>query len=432
MEKLNIERTKDLDLCCSCGICVAVCNENAITLNYSMGQFIPEVNNDKCIMCGNCLDTCPGIDIIPPLFRHDRIDKYPLFGRYYDCYTAYSKNYEIRKNSTSGGLITNLVINLINDKKFDAAFVLDYEKFDGTIASLILTNNIEKIIKSSKSKYIAASVFNVIKEIKENKDKKYIIIGTPCQIYGIRKFLEKFNINDSPLLFLGLFCDCTLNYNIYKYYEKTYGRTEEKIAKFLFRSKDLDGWPGHTEIYFNSGRKLIINRNLRIRLKKYFKLTRCLFCFDKLNNFSDISFGDCYIKSKEDPKGKSSVIVRTKKGKEILYNYSYLFKLEKVSKEEILKSQLIFKKIESMTYSKIFCKENNLYSNYYLNYEINLKFKKKLLKMQKFIKLGKNFEYSKINSGLSTMKLTDLLNYFLSFKRIKNLKRLKTLLFSRF
>ena len=430
MEKINVKKTKDLDLCCSCGICVALCPVNAITLNFSKGQFLPNINENKCIMCGNCLDICPGIDIIPPAFRDDRIDKHPLFGRYYDCYIAYSNDHEIRKNSTSGGLITNLVMNLIKDKKFDAAFVLDYEKFDGTIATLTLTNNIEKIIKSSKSKYIAASVFNVIKKIKENKDRKYIIIGTPCQIYGIKKFFEKFNIIESPYLFLGLFCDCTLNYNIYRYYEKTYGRTEEKISKFLFRSKDLDGWPGHTEIHFNSGRKVIINRNLRIRLKKYFKLTRCLFCFDKLNKFSDISFGDCYVKSKEDSKGKSSVIVRTKKGKKIFDNYSYLFNLEKVSKEKILKSQLVIKKIESMTYSKIFCKENNLYSNYYSNYEINLKFKKKLLKMQRFIKLGKNFEYSKINSGLSIMKLTDLLNYFLSFKRIKNLKRLKTLLFS--
>ena len=76
-----------------------------------------------------------------------------------------------------------------------------------------------------------------------------------------------------------------------------------------------------------------------MNLKKYFNLNRCLFCFDKLNRLADISFGDCYIESKSDLKGKSTVIIRTKKGKEIFDNYSHLLTLEKENFETIWKSQ---------------------------------------------------------------------------------------------
>ena len=84
-------------------------------------------------------------------------------------------------------------------------------------------------------------------------------------------------------------------------------------------------------------------------LKKYFQLNRCLFCLDKLNHSADISFGDCYVKGKTD---KSSLIIRTKKGKDIFDKHRDLFELEKLDMQEIIESQELFDRKENFNRSK--------------------------------------------------------------------------------
>lgn len=393
-------KTRKLDLCVSCEICSATCPEDTITMENRFGQFLPKVNDEKCTKCGLCLELCPGIDINPLKLRHRKISNNIFNGVCLESYTAHSNNLEIRKNSASGGLITTLITELIKKKEFDAAFVLDFGKFDGKSARLKATNSINEILKAAKSKYIPASVYNVIKTLEKGDNRRYIIVGTPCQIYGIKKFIKKFNISEENLLFLGLFCDKTLNFNIIQYFEDTYRKLNEKLIKFKYRTKEKYGWPGNSKIYFDSGRELIIERSIRMELKKFFQLNRCLFCLDQLNKFADISFGDCYIERKSDFNGKSSVIVRTKKGREIFDKYSHLFALEKESIEKIRESQHLTDKKDNLEYVKIFIKEHSLYPDTILDYEINSQAAKRLLKLQRNIKWGKNYNVNKIRFDL--------------------------------
>jgi len=405
MENSNVMKARKLDLCTSCEICIAVCPKGAIVMEYKYGQFLPKVNDKKCTKCGLCLKLCPGIDIDPLKLRQEKISNHIIDGDCLDSYTAYSNDPEIRINSTSGGLITTLIIELIKNKEFDDVFVLDFDKFDGKPARLKATNNINEIINAAKSKYIPASVYNVINILKKKDNRKYIIVATPCQIYGIKKFIKKFKISEGNLVFLGLFCDKTLNFNIIQYFKDIYGKLSEQLIKFEFRTKEKYGWPGNSKIYFNSGRDIIVDRKVRMQLKKYFQLNRCLFCYDKLNRLADISFGDCYIEGEGEFNGKSSVIVRTKKGKEIFDKYLYLFTLKKGNIEEIRKSQHIIDKNKNIEFNKIFIKKYNLYPDAFLDYIINNYDVKKLLKLQRNIKWGKNYNINRIKLSLFLTKV---------------------------
>lgn len=415
MKKLNVSRTRELDLCVSCEICKAICPKDAIMMEYKFGQFLPKVDYEKCIECSLCLELCPGIDIYPLELRDKDNLNNIIHSHYLECYTAYSNDPKIRKNSTSGGLITNLAIELIKDKKFSEVFVLDFNNFNMQSAKLKPTSNINKIFNSAKSKYIPASVYEIIKNLKREDQKKYIIIGTPCLLYGIKKFIKKYKIPEKNLLFLGLFCSSTLNFNILRYFEDNYAKLNEKMIKFQYRTKEKYGWPGHSKIYFDSGRSEIIDRTVRMRLKRYFTLNRCLFCFNKLNRLADISCGDCYIKKKSSINGKSTVIVRTKKGKEIFEKYAYLFALEKETIEEIRKSQNIMRKKDNLIYAKIFAKKKKIYLENNLNYKVNTKAHKRLLKLQKYIKWGKYYKFNKIKFNFF------LSNVFSRFKAIINI-----------
>ncbi len=392
----TVLKARNLNLCVSCEICVLICPKKAISMKNSLGQFLPVIDRNKCILCGKCLDLCPGLDIYPKKLRLSKSIKNTLMGNYLGCYIAESKNPLIRKRSTSGGLITNLVVKLIEDKVYDATFILNFEKFEEKPVRLKPTNNVNEIINAAKSKYIPVSLYEIIKILRRKEQKRYIIIATPCLIYGIKKFVEEFNIPSDNLLFLGLFCSNTLNFNILKFYKEKYAKKNEKIEKFIFRTKERFGWPGHTKIIFDSGRSIILHRKIRMGLVKFFSLNRCLYCFDKLNFLSDISFGDCYIKNKTSIKGKSSIIVRTEKGKKIFDKYSYLFNWEKISIDDIFNSQKIERKFNNLAYAKIIIKKNTIYPEFEGETDFNSKLEKKLKKLEKYIRLGANYNNFKI------------------------------------
>lgn len=373
----SVKKTRELDLCVSCEICASVCPNHAIIMEYQSGQFLPKINETECNSCGICLKICPGInlDVKNTGYFED------LLGCNLESYIAYSKNSEIRKESTSGGLITSLIVELIRKKKFDIAFVLNFDNFSHRLEPATTT---DEVINAAKSKYIPASVYEIIKALEKKDNRKYVIVGTSCQICGIKNFIKEYDIKESNLLFLGLFCDRTLNFNILRYFEDTYAKLREDLVKLDYRNKELNGYPGDCKLYFDSGRSLFVNRNVRLQLKEYFQLNRCLFCHDKLNRLVDISFGDCYLKTKMDKEGKSSVIIRTKKGKKIFDDFSYLFELESISVNKIAESQNLSEKKQNLDFARKYLKCKTP------------KVSKKLSKLQKHMKWGKNYNKNKI------------------------------------
>lgn len=325
MRQKNVTETRKLGMCVSCEICRASCPSSAISMEFERGQFVPLVDMEACTDCGLCLSLCPGLNVD----LNNSGSYKELVGPYMEAYTAHTKSDDVRETSTSGGIVTTLVSELLKNKEFDAAFLLPFDSFAGIPARLEPCSDPQDLIRAAKSKYIPASAYNVIKALEEDHEKKYIIVGTPCLFQGIKQFLKKKNISEDNLLFIGLFCDKTLNFNIYDYYEKIFGKGNEKLTHLDFRNKDPNGWPGDSKLFFDSGRTLTVDRKVRQELKDYFQLKRCLFCPDKLNKSADISVGDCYIKREAGNLGKSSVIIRTEKGKEIFDKYFYLFDAKK-------------------------------------------------------------------------------------------------------
>ena len=46
--------------CCGCSACYAVCSQHAIKMEAdSEGFLYPEIDQNKCVVCGACLKVCP-------------------------------------------------------------------------------------------------------------------------------------------------------------------------------------------------------------------------------------------------------------------------------------------------------------------------------------------------------------------------------------
>ena len=308
---MTIRQTTERGLCCGCGACRVVCPRNAIEISYdeASGQFLPSVDAHRCSDCAVCLKCCPSANL-PDVVSTGK--KTPVKTPPLAVYAAYAKDRNLRWNSTSGGVCTALVERLLSEGVHKRAFVVRYDKFDGTQAELAPFESPADVRRAAKSKYVPVSVGRVIEAIKVGGLAGSIVVCTPCQLRAIRAALRHYGASDEDVLFIGLFCQSMLDYRVYAHYEREYGGYDT----LHFRDKEPNGWPGDTSLVSN-GEMRKVDRKVRMELKKTHTTKCCMVCTDKLNEDADISVGDCYIPGFRTPdgfNGVSSVAIRTKKG----------------------------------------------------------------------------------------------------------------------
>lgn len=314
MIKNTVEYTKDLGLCCSCGICKGICPKSSITYKRKDGLFLPEIAKNSCIECGICKNICPGL--VHEYQYEDPIKA--MTGDSICSYSAWSKDEKLRFVSASGGCVSTLITELLKKNKYDyATTVNSYNYKEQLVAELISCNDISDYSQSTypKSRYLSVSFEKVVRFLMNNKDKKIIIVGVSCAIRGIENAIKQLKLDRENYLLIGLFCDKVFNYNIFEYYNTVSNNTEGKNIRDLhFKNKESGGWPGNMKWFFSDGTYMYVDSSERMKLKAYFMPERCLYCIDKINVQADISVGDNFTEVASSKQGSNSVIVRTNRG----------------------------------------------------------------------------------------------------------------------
>jgi len=163
------------------------------------------------------------------------------------------------------------------------------------------------------------------------KEGKFAFVGVPCQIHAVRKAAElRPELKERVIVHFGLHCLGVFNTRFFDFILGKHGIAAGDVKRFRFRSKEWRGWPCDMRIETHSGRVVDIpGVKSRLVPRPYFTPWRCALCTDKLNELSDISFGDCRIarvygrKKLKDAAyghnpGQSDIICRTHTGKSIL------------------------------------------------------------------------------------------------------------------
>lgn len=357
MSNITIEKTVDNNLCCSCGICKAVCPKFCIEYKKNMGQYVPIIDKEQCIKCGLCLELCPGIHTNYKQIYKNLGQEYPkdiFVGNYIYCLNAFSRDEQIRKNGTSGGVITNIIQYLLKEKKYECAFLVDTFNYDKQV-DVNKYDCIDDYKNISKSRYVSVSQANLIKHIIEYPTEKIIVVAVGCTVYGITKMIQKYKLNRNNYLILGLFCDNSLSYYIFDYFNQN-----NQLKDLYFRNKEKSGWPGDVKLILKNGEEKYYPAKKRQEVKRYFQLERCCYCIDKLNQLADISIGDNYTSHNKDIKGTNSLIIRTQQGKQIVEEMRDKIESYPISIEEIYQAQKIDIKKKQVDNIKILYKNTNI------------------------------------------------------------------------
>jgi len=308
------------DLCNRCGTCVGL-SDGKIIFDDKTGNYLPKIigklNN---IELKNIIEACSGWAFDFPKYRGLLYDKsyfHTYIGPYKEIYIGYSNDSRIRRNSASGGILSSVLIWLLEKKRIDGAVVLRMSDKTPWLTEPVIATNKEEILDAAQSKYIISSTNEILPEINKFPGK-LAFVGLPGQVQSIRKL----QISDNPVVkninyIFGPFYGNTLHFSSIKSLLRSYGiKDYTKIKKLYFRYGD---WPGSMRIELND--------NKIIELKKFYAnylipshiMKNSLLCSDFTNEFTDISSGDAWApKYEERGKGFSLIIPRTEKGFEIL------------------------------------------------------------------------------------------------------------------
>ena len=302
----------DTELCTRCGTCIGVCPVQ--TLAYQ-GDAVVDAQN-QCIKCGRCLAVCPGKD-----YRMDNwaekifqkpYDAKNLLGIYQSIWNVYSKQEKIRKEGASGGVVTQLLIDLLKENIIEGAVALRRKADSAYEFEPFIALNAEQIISAAQSKYVVIPANQIIGQIRQ-WGKKVAFVGLPCQIQGMRKAMEHdLWLKEHIVILISLFCGFNMDREATDYLIAKSGIKKSEIETLEYRHKK----DHRTGFYIKSkkGKEFFVDKHGYTFLNLIFAPKRCWKCFDYSGEFSDISVGDAWEKGGQ---GWSRVIVRTEKGNEI-------------------------------------------------------------------------------------------------------------------
>lgn len=299
---------KNKDNCCGCSACVEICPRNCISFYNDIEGFkYPKIDLKECIDCHLCEKVCPTL--------HSGNEKLPIIN-----FAAINQNLEIRKKSSSGGIFYLLADKIINrgGVVWGARFNKDWE------VVMDFTDRIDGLLPFMGSKYVQANPlksYTNIKKILQN-GKTVLFTGTPCQISGLRLFLQK---DYNNLLLVDIICHGVPSPLFWQNYLKEIksSSTDSKLSYVSFRNK-VEGWKRFSIFFDFEGKSFhqpfTNNSYMKLFLGNYILRPSCYNCpVKKGKSGSDITIGDFWgiqniFPSIDDDLGVSSVLINSEKG----------------------------------------------------------------------------------------------------------------------
>lgn len=240
-----------------------------------------------------------------------------------DTYAVWSKDDDIRYNSTSGGAFSEFAKILLAQGGLIAGALYN----ENNMVEHSLVDNEEGLEKLRQSKYISSSLGNIYKDVKSELDigKKVAFCGAPCQVAGLYSFLGKEYDN---LITMDFICRGMNSPKAFRSWLDEIERQEgSKVIKVWFKYKD-GGWkssPKRTRLDFSDGHYVVKEGDKNLFMHGYLSSNLyirpcCGKCrFKGTPRKSDITFADFWGIEREldDDKGTSMLLINSEKGRQL-------------------------------------------------------------------------------------------------------------------
>lgn len=319
--------------CTGCQACFAACPRKCIRMERDAEGFLyPAVDESKCVNCGACEACCPVLH--PPALR----------GGEPAAYAAYVRDMQIREESSSGGVFSELAMEVL--AQHGAVFGAVYDQ-QYTVKHVCIESPGE-LSKLRGAKYAQSDLGNTLSEVKARLEinQPVLFAGTPCQVAGLKTFLRK---NYDNLICVDFVCHGVPSPTAWRQYVKYQADLDGKKnapQTVNMRAKD-SGWsrysysyrfeyPDGTVTCISSGKSLF----MKLFVGDYLSRQSCSDCrFKGYSRVSDITLGDFWgiwniAPEMDDNRGTSVVLCHSDRGTQLLNRIADRLVMRQVTLEE--------------------------------------------------------------------------------------------------
>lgn len=214
------------ETCSGCGTCVQLCKKDALSMQPdSEGFLFPVVDESKCIRCGLCDSRCPEVRNVSNKKENTQ-----------HCYVATTSDKKYYKESASIGICTMLSEYVLSLGGLVYGCYLDEDSWTAYHTKI---EHIEDLDKIRNSKYLQSNTKQTYTQVKNelNDGRTILYIGTPCQIAGLKSFLNKGyeNLYTIDIICHGVFSPKLMLLEA-NYWKRQFNC---EIKNFRFRSKRI-------------------------------------------------------------------------------------------------------------------------------------------------------------------------------------------------
>ena len=298
--------------CHRCGGCVTFCNAvnyGALELDDDGKPRYAEI--EKCIECGLCYSICPEIDELEEMTRQRAAWSAPM-GRVIETTIARALDPAIRSGATDGGVVTALLLHLLETGRIDGAIVTrpagPFQRRPCLATSVEEIRNAAGFyfdtshgMKHLSDAYLTYSSIEEFAPMVRKGLNRVALVGMPCQIKAFRR-MEALDIvpSDAVKFCFGLLCSGNFVFGD--------AQRNKLAADFDFDWSDVVrlNVKEHFRVHLKSDRTITIP----LEHLDFMKRVACRFCGDYSAEFADISFGGIGARH-----GWTTTIIRTPLGR---------------------------------------------------------------------------------------------------------------------
>lgn len=304
----SIQSVVSQALCCACGACAGTCAAGAIHMEENSGGFLTAlVDANTCVNCGQCRKVCPSI---PENQSLDDLDA-SFHGPCLEGFIGHASDKRIRREGQSGGIVTALLLYLLESGKIDGAVTNQFDR-EKRRSQAVYVDSRQALLESCGSYYTQSSV---VKTVLEHSDQRLAAVVLGCQAEALSRCRQ-----GRPEYLLGLICaGQNSGHMIDELVKKTGCPADEAPRAFRFRYSHpaYGSWPGNV-LYITDKHRYILDKSKRHALKPVCEAYRCLLCYDQMCVGADLVCGDPWGIEGDHSAGETVVIARTEKGLQLL------------------------------------------------------------------------------------------------------------------
>ncbi len=321
---LDIQEVTQRQLCTGCGVCASVePGRFAMDDAPSFGRR-PRVLDDANPESGEALRACPGASLTHTFDESDQeliADLRSAWGPVYEVWEGHATADDIRYAGSSGGAATALALFAIEQEGMGGVLHTAAREDARHLNQTVYSTTREELHDRTGSRYAPASPADRL-DLITSAGKPSVFIGKPCDVAGVQQARRQNAALDAKLgLTIAFFCAGVPSTEGNLALLRKIGVDDPAaLASLRYRG---NGWPGLWTAEWTDAdgdpRTAEMTYAESWGFLQQYRQWRCYICPDHSGEFADIAVGDPWYRPVEPGEpGKSLIIARTKRGRDLL------------------------------------------------------------------------------------------------------------------